>query len=376
MNIELALSSALFILVFSLILSYSTVDISKLSLEANLDQIFINVLNELLNENSEYSIVSKIYRLPIMISENGGYTRINQPVEVFLNFDGKCEGLARNVSLRVYEKSKMLPLNLMNQSFCFDNFLKAATLSFPVNISPYSTKKFFIYFHKHEPLMRSSSFHPNTSSWVPRDGDSFTEKDSLNDWYRYNGSNGMPEEDNQTKIYGNSSISIAGNFDSTSLGLEYNPSESITGVSNGWFLRVWIFINDTSDISEFRVEISDNSEIIFTNISPQDLKENEWNLFERNISQDIWYNWINFNASNGIDFVRFYALNSTPTQLTIKVDGLRFEKPPLKILKFPIEEVKVINFEKLENLKLENLEKIFGYSLSVEVEDEGTDSSA
>lgn len=369
MNIELALSSALFILAFSLILSHSITNLGRMSLGEDLDQVFIDVVNDLLDEDYEYSIVSKVYRVPILIFEYSNYERIDEPVEISLSFDEACKGLARNTSLRIYENSHQLPLNLRDDNFCFDNFLKNATISFPINISPSSTKKVFLYFHEYEPSASFSSFHPNTSSWVPRNGDSFTEEASLVDWYRYNGSSGSPEGDNQTKIYGNSSISIVGEFDSTSLGLEYNPSENITGVRNGWFLRAWIFINDTSTISEFRVEMSDNSEVIFANISSQDLKENQWNLFEKNISQEVWYNWVDFNASKGIDFVRFYALNSTPTgPITIKIDGLRFEKPPLRILKFPVESVKVINFQKLEEVRSANLERVFGYRVSIEVE--------
>ena len=78
-------------------------------------------------------------------------------------------------------------------------------------------------------------------------------------------------------------------------------------------------------------------------------------------------------ASKGIDFVSFYATNQTAgISRTLRIDGLRFEKKPLKVTVFPEEEVEVISREKLEEWRNKSAEELIGmlgkgYKVRIEI---------
>ncbi len=311
-------------------------------------------------------------KIPVLVNENAGLSRVNEPVEVAMTFDDDCGNTTWNNTVRVYDNDfNETAFNITDQNFCFSQFLRNATISFNVNLSAGQNKVFGIYSSDDQNIRASNNtIGYNTASWIPSNGDSWTE--STADWARYGGSSGSVTLDTATKKIGTASINISDVLGSQSLGLDYNPSGNITGVPNGWYLRAWLFVNNTDNLNSINVSVSDNSNIITLNVS-NEMTSNTWYLFEKNLSQAVWSNWSSFDASNGIDFVRFFVTNTTSgLTRTLRIDGLRFEKVPLEITAFPEESVEAISYSKtkmLRNMSSEEISAIGeGYRFRVEVE--------
>lgn len=309
----------------------------------------LRLADEFLNEAqlgfsySNPSLLSKIYRIPVKVEETAGLARTNEPVYANLTFDKDCLNKSRNVSVRVYDTDLNGYNFTFNQpTYCIDNFLKFAEVGWAVNLSANQAKIFFIYFSNSSVSWPNYTFEENTSSWVPSDGDAWTE--ALTDWSVLGtGALALSE----TRKVG--SYSVMGNGSYSEFGLTYNPSSAINGVSNGWYLRAWVYANDTTNL-QFYLNLSDGSEQISLNLTDQ--IEQGWNLVEKELAQPYWQGWTNFNASKGIDFVTYYGKNSTAgLASSLAIDGLRFEKPPLSIKVFPTEELEIVSSEKLNELK-------------------------
>lgn len=316
-------------------------------------------------------VLIELKKIPVLVTEKVGLNRTNEPVEIPIIFDDDCENKTWNDTVRVYDYDlNGTASNLTEQNFCSSQFLRNATVIFNVNISTGESKRFGIYFSDDQNIKASNStISYNTASWIPNDGDTWTE--STADWSKYGGSSGAATLDTGSKKIGAASINITGAFDSQALGLVYNPSSIITGVSNGWYLRAWLFVDNTDNLNNINVSVSDNSNVITLNVS--DITSNTWYLFEKNLSQTVWANWSNFDASNGIDFVRFFATNTTTgLTRTVKIDGLRFEKAPLETVTFPEETIEAISSSKTKGLRNISSEEITavgeGYGFRVEIE--------
>lgn len=319
----------------------------------------------------EPGVLIDLYRIPVVVRETAGLTRENEPVSITVTFDEDCINTTWNTTVRVYDEDvKEIKSNISEQIFCISQYLNQSVVSWNVNLSSNQIKKFFIFSSPDEKVSSANySISYNTTSWIPDDGDSWTE--STNNWVRYEGTTGTVTLDSTNKKVGSYNINMTGTFSSNSLlGLEYNPTGNITGVSNGWYLRAWVFIDNIAGLTHINISISDNSAVITKNIT--EITNNSWYLFEENLSSSNWANWTNFNASNGIDFVRFFAVNST-SGLTrnFKIDGLRFEKKPLQIEIFPQEKIEGVSSKKLKALKnmtYEELKKVIGGDYKIRIE--------
>ena len=316
-------------------------------------------------------VMIDLRKVPVLVEEQTGISRIDEPIVVNITFDEDCLDTTWNNTVRVYDSNMSgVSFNLTEQSFCPSNFLKNANVTFSVNISANENKKYEIYFSDDDSISASNNtIIYNTASWNPNSGDEWTE--STTDWSRYSGSSGTVVMDTTNKKIGTGSVNITGALDSQELGLEYRPESAITGVSNGWYFRAWLLINDTSDMTDINVSLDDGSEIITVDVSG-DMNNNNWYLFEKNISSTNWANWSSFDASDGIKFVRFFAYGTNGLTRILKIDGVRFEKHPLTTTVFPEENIKAISPSKtkgLRNITSDELTAIGeGYKFRVEIE--------
>ena len=103
MNIEIVISTGVFILAFSFILVYSIQKFSNIFFETpKLREVLFEIQRTFLLKGAEYSIIGEIYEIPILIKENKGLSRENEPIEVSLSLDESCIKDIYNKSYRLH----------------------------------------------------------------------------------------------------------------------------------------------------------------------------------------------------------------------------------------------------------------------------------
>jgi hypothetical protein len=384
--VPLAIGLGLFLIFLTITLLYSINYFTNIPASLKIEEFrekALSLLNQLFDsggnpENweetgqvpSQLGLILELYRIPITVRELGVSSRQNEPVILSLTFDDECQNKTWNNTIRIYDENFIASsYEFWDNVSCSQQYINQSYIVFNVNISQNENKKFWIYYSEDNGISSPNyTLTYDTQSWIPNDGDSYS--NSLTSWSRYGGSTETPAL-NSTVKRRSSSIEINGNFDSNKLGLEYNPASSITGVSNGWYIDAWIHVDDVTSLSGVNVSLSDNSNVISTNIT--NISSSTWYHFEKEISSSQWSNWTSFNASNGIDFIRFYMLNSSQgLTRTIKVDELHFELKPLEVKIFPEEKISVVSRKKLEtlqNLTYEELKDVLGedYKFRIEI---------
>jgi hypothetical protein len=336
------------------------------------------------NWNKDYSVVpvkiglaEDLYFVRVLVRENADLSRTDEPVTVHIIFDEPCLNKSWNNTIRMLDESwNELNIEISNTTNCSNTqYLNQTDISWKINISANQTKRYWIYYSPDETIT-AKIYLPlfyNTSSWIPSDRDNWTEKTT--DWYRYGGTNGAVTNDTTNKIRGTRSVNITDTFDSSSLGLRYNPTSNITDVFNGWYLDSWVYVDAVSNLNNVIVRVSDNSENIYVNIL-SNLTSSTWYHFEKELKSTEWLNWTSFNASQGIDFIDFFMENSTSgLSRTLKVDGLHFKKKPLEMKTFPEVSTLAVSSSKidvLQNISYDEVRKGVGenYKFRLEVENE------
>jgi hypothetical protein len=97
---------------------------------------------------SKIGLASSAYLIPILISDESGYNRVNEPIAQEIAFDEKCNNIAWNGSVRIYDENfNEIPFRFVNQTFCPSGFLQKAILFFEINVSANSSRKLQIFFH-------------------------------------------------------------------------------------------------------------------------------------------------------------------------------------------------------------------------------------
>jgi hypothetical protein len=392
--VDFTIAASLFLIFFTLAILFSTNYFSNLSSLTRTNEfrstsedffkLFFESEGVPENWHKDYpnvpvkvGLAEDLYFTRVLVKEDAGLNRTDEPVTVHIIFDEDCENKSWNNTIRMYDEDwNELNIEISNTTNCSNTqYLNQTDLTWKINISANETKKYWFYYSPDDTVTVKiySSLLYNTSSWIPNDRDSWTE--AINDWSRYGGSNGTVTSDTTNKIRGSSSVNITGTFDSTSLGLEYNPSNNITGVSNGWYLDSWIYIDDISNLNSFIVRLSDNNDNIYVNIV-SNLTSNTWYHLEKELKSTEWLNWTNFNASQSIDYIIFYMENSTSDLTkTLKVDGLHFKKKPLEVKAFPEESLSTVSsnkFDVLQNISYDEIRKSVGenYKFRLEVGNE------
>jgi len=313
----------------------------------------------------QIGLSDNLYVVPILVQETAGESRTNEPVMIYFDFDTNH---AWNNTLRLYDNDGNEQDNILTEySFSSTQYLSNTNLTFLINISANQKKKYFLYYSADEDVTAPNySITYDTTSWIPNDGDSYTE--STTSWSAFAGS-GTPAADPDS-IRGNYSINITGTFDSTGLGLEYNPASNITGVSNDWYVYARLYIDNKTDIGNIYMLLNDGSETITADCT-SDMASGQWATFQKQISSS--FNVSSFDATNGIDYIAFYATNNTAgITRTLKIDALKFQKKPLVVKKYPEKTITSLASDKIDalrNLSYDQLRKIFGegYKFRIEI---------
>jgi len=93
-------------------------------------------------------LTSSAFLIPIIVSDESGYERINEPVSIEVEFDVNCKNLAWKESVRIFDENfNEIPFKFVNQTFCSSGFLQKAILFFELNVSANSTRKIQVFFH-------------------------------------------------------------------------------------------------------------------------------------------------------------------------------------------------------------------------------------
>jgi hypothetical protein len=321
---------------------------------------------------SELGLATIIYRIPITVKERGTSDRTDEPVVVRLFFDDECLNNAWNDTMRVYDSNLTEhKYELVNPVFCSGQLLNESYIRFKANVSQSQEEVFYVYYSDDNEIPGPIfTINFSTDGWMPPGGDIWSE--SITFWSRHGGDS-VTAQTSTTKMRGIVSIEIQDIFDNEKLGLKYDPASSIVGISNGWYIDAWIYVDDLAGISAVNVSISDGSDTIVSSISSSSMDSAAWYHFERNLTSSQWESWTTFDASNGIDNIIFYMVNSS-AGLTrqMRVDEVHFELEPMDIKKFPEEEEIVISQKKIDalnNLTYSELRDVTGedYRFRIEI---------
>jgi len=354
MNIDIVIAIGIFVVSVTILIFLTFSFINKKLEEKDLSEIKLKLLEIFRNVlEGESSITETAYRIPISIKENSNYDRENEPIEIDLILDENCEkNISKNSIFLLDEEFKIIPINFSISENCYTIFLKSINLTFNLNISSNQTKKFFLYFHKINVSESNYTIKINTTSFAPFDGDKFTE--SLNSWTSSSGTLSL----SNFKRYGNYSVEInssVNNYLYLIRNISFN-SDNMNNIKKDWYFRALFFPNDSINLT---IVLKDyNGMKISKNFS---LEKNKWNLIEESLIS--WIGDSLFNYSQ-IQEINFTILNTTPNlAISLKIDGLRFEKPPLYKTIFPAEEINILSLQKIGSLKSldkKEIQQIFG----------------
>jgi len=392
--IDFAIASSVFIIFFGVALIFSTNYFSNLSsltktsefvsVSENFFKIFFESKgipenwDDYSNTPVKIGLAEDLYLVSVLVKETNDSSRTNEPVTTQIVFDENCQNKSWNNSVRIYDEDwDQINLEISNTVNCSSQYLNQSNITWNINISANQNKKYYLYYSPDNGITNPNytTLTYNTSSWIPSDRDEWTDNDTTNFtyWYRQGGSSGTVTNDTFNKIRGNSSVNITGTFDANDLGLIYEPTNDINGITNSWYLDVWIYVDDTTNLNTFLISLRHNaSSYIQTNIS-SDLTSNTWYHFERQLDSSLWTIFGGFNASEGIDLIVLDMYNSTPDLTrTLKVDGLHFKKKPLEVKIFPEEKITAVSatkFDALKNISYDEARKTVGenYKFRLEV---------
>jgi hypothetical protein len=211
----------------------------------------------------------------------------------------------------------------------------------------------------------------SVSTWSPTSGDAWTEGTSP--LAVYGGSVDNAVASSNVHLIGTYSVEVNGGFDATKLGLQYNPTGTFGGVSDGEYIDAWLYVNDTTGLSSVTVLLNDSSESITYAIPASSLDSGQWYHFSRNLTSSQWTGWNSFNSA-AIDYVSIYMTNSTAEiARDLKVDGLHFGPQPLEVTVFPTESEIAVSRKKVDavnNMSYDDLRAVLGedYRFRIEIQ--------
>lgn len=127
-------------------------------------------------ENSSHApaklgLTTNLYKVPFAITETNGTARNNYPVNVTFNFDSACQNKAWNTTVRIYDdNNNLVPLNLLNQTYCTSQYLQTADVIFNVSMQSHSQTKFYIFYSAQQKVLPNfaSYFYPNATNYSVR----------------------------------------------------------------------------------------------------------------------------------------------------------------------------------------------------------------
>lgn len=99
------------------------------------------------NSPLKIGLVTDMYRIPIVVAENSSVNRRLVTLNLSLNFDLNCDKKAWNTTVRIINGSNVeIPFQIYNQTYCSQQFLKAADVVFNNSFNANEAKNFSIYF--------------------------------------------------------------------------------------------------------------------------------------------------------------------------------------------------------------------------------------
>jgi len=163
LNVDLIVASSIFIIFISTVFFYlfgfqkqapswqSVIELRKKATDL-MDEIIAQGKPENWEKEnilpSKIGLASSAYLIPILISDESEYNRVNEPIAQEIIFDESCNNIAWNGSVRIYDENfNEIPFRFVNQTFCPSGFLQKAVLFFEINVSANSTRKLQIFFH-------------------------------------------------------------------------------------------------------------------------------------------------------------------------------------------------------------------------------------
>lgn len=321
---------------------------------------------------SKLGLISTVYRVPITVQETGGSARINEPVTLRLVFDGDCSNSAWNTTVRMYDAGiNAVPYDLKNQFMCSGNMLNESYIRFNANVSLGEKNIYYIFYtNDSETPASTGNVTYNDSAWSPSSGDAWTE--GTTSWSAYGDTNGAVSSNANVRLIGTYSTEVAGLFDATKLGIQYNSGGAFAGTAEGKYIDAWLNVNDTTGLSSVTFMMNDGASSLTYAIPSSSLGSGQWYHFSRNLTSSQWSGQADFNFIS-IKYVAAYMTNSTPgISSSMKIDGLHFGPKPLDVTVFPTESELVISKRKvdaLNNMSYDDLRSILGqdYRFRIEV---------
>lgn len=323
---------------------------------------------------SELGLVQSIYKISVTARELAGTVRTDEPLIVRVVFDEECSKNIWNNTIRVYNSTLYEhEYEFVDSINCSGQYLNESYIRFEINISQNEEKLFYVFYSDDTDIPAPNyTISYSTSSWTPLTGDTWT--DTTSGWYIYGGSGVSPGDNETNKIMGTFSVQIKDTFSSANvLGLRYQPTSPLTGVSNGLYMDSWIYVDDLTGVSSVNITISEGNDMIMSSIDSSSMDNGVWYHFEKNLTSSEWEDWSSFDASNEIDNITFYMVNSSAgITRQLNVDEVHFEVRPLSIKTFPEEREEVISSKKvsaLNNLTYSQLRDVTGedYRFRVEI---------
>ncbi|HDJ96701.1 MAG TPA: LamG domain-containing protein [Candidatus Aenigmarchaeota archaeon] len=176
MNVDIVIAIGIFITMVSLLLYLTVQYVNRLPIISRVSEYrekakrFFESLfeSEGSPENwekvelpSQIGLERKLYRIPLLVADNSGISRINEFVKVDLIFDDKCKNKTWNNTVRIFDDSfNEIPFKFAFQNYCNEGYISNATLTIKVNVSGNSKKKLFVYYSNDE-----SVEEPNYTDW-------------------------------------------------------------------------------------------------------------------------------------------------------------------------------------------------------------------
>ncbi|MDI6825716.1 MAG: hypothetical protein QMD36_00780 [Candidatus Aenigmarchaeota archaeon] len=331
--------------------------------------------------NKNYTIVpvkiglaEDLYLTRVLVRENAGLNRTNEPVSAHIIFDENCQNKSRNNTIRLYDEDwNELNIEIANTTNCSNTYLNQTDISWELNISANQTKKYWVYYSPDETITAKvySPLQYNTSSWIPSDGDNWTE--SSNNWI--DGSWGNSSVSSITtdtdRKKGSYSINIKGISVDDWLRAKYNESGA-WNISEFKNIVFWFKVNNTQN-NRFMVWLESGSGGYNKSFESYVLAP-EWYKITLPLSEFLTYG-SGYSLEN-IDNITIGCFNdSNNVSFEFKVDNLHFEKEPLEVKVFPEEHILAVSsskFDVLQNISYDEARKSVGenYKFRMEVGNE------
>ena len=266
--IDFAIASSIFIIFFGVALMFSTNYFSNLSsltktsefrsVSENFFKIFFESKgtpenwDDYSNTPVKIGLAEDLYKIPILLKETSGYNRTYELISRHIVFDENCENKTWNNTVRVFDEDyKEYVYKLSDETFCSNQYLKEANITWEVNVSANQNKKFFIYYSS-ENNVNFPTFTTNLTVvgvWHLDEGSgsiAYDETGNNNDGTLYNGTQVSSQEPTWASSCKSENCLV---FDGSNDYVDYGNNQSLNP-TNEITVETWVkwanFYSDTA----------------------------------------------------------------------------------------------------------------------------------